>query len=191
MTECLASSFSPQPKLHSIKKRSRDYDVETTVHRTQFPLLPNTHIVLNDVRGGGGGMGSSIQRLYGKYMSLLDTSPMTTKSITAGIIQALGDFLSQFIEAKVANVPFVLNGSRLQAFLVSGIFFVGPFLHYWYNFLWRIGDWAKVKYKAGKNMQTLLQVFTDQTLGVAVFFPLFFYVFELADALCSWRGMWI
>jgi hypothetical protein len=173
-----------------MKKKSRDYDVGNTLHRPQLPF-DMTHIVMNSVRGGDGGVGSSIQQLYGKYMSLLETSPMITKSITAGIVQAIGDFLSQYIEAKVANVPFVLNGSRLQAFLLSGIFFVGPFLHYWYNFLWRIGDWAKLKYKAGKNMQTLLQVFTDQTLGVAIFFPLFFYVFEIADALCSWRGMWM
>jgi len=179
----LATSFSPQvftPSRLGDRNVHRHYD--NGEKRTER-ITPTTMYGLR-----GGGIGNNIQNVYGKYMSLLETSPISTKSITAGVVQALGDLLSQFIEAKVANVPFILNKYRLQGFLISGVFFVGPFLHYWYNFLWRIGDWAKNKLKAGKNMQTLLQVFTDQTLGVAIFFPLYFYVFELADALSSWRG---
>jgi hypothetical protein len=180
MTSSLATSFS----VHDVKMRSSNRHTSGADNHHQAPTVAH-HLMMNSLRGGEG---NAIQNLYGKYMSSLDTSPLTTKSITAGVVQALGDFLSQYIEAKVAKVPFVLNGSRLRAFLISGVFFVGPFLHYWYSFLWRIGSWAEVKYKAGKKVQTLLQVFTDQTLGVAVFFPLFFYVYELSEALSSWRG---
>lgn len=186
LTSSLANSFSVQDvKMRSSNRRTFGVDKDH-----QAPAGAVHQRMMTSLRGGEA---NAIQNLYGKYMSSLETSPMTTKSITAGVVQALGDLLSQYIEAKVAKVPFVLNGVRLRAFLISGVFFVGPFLHYWYSFLWTIGSWAEVKYNAGKKMQTLLQVFTDQTLGVAVFFPLFFYVYEISEALSSWRGtmLWV
>ena len=181
VTGCLASTSSTTFHKSACSNKS--------VHHHQSPPATTESRLIHGARGRGGGKSSKIYQIHLKYMSLLAASPLTTKSVTAGIIQAIGDFLSQCIGSKASNVPLFLKRSRLQAFFISGTFFVGPFLHYWYNFLWQVGHLAECKYKAGKNVQTFLQVLTNQTLGVAIFFPLFFYVFELSDALCSWRGM--
>lgn len=177
---CCASTSSA-----TVHKATRS---NKSVHH--HPLLPaaTEHRHINGPRGRGGKF-ININHIHLKYMSCLASSPLTTKSITAGIIQALGDILSQFIGSKASNVPLSFNRSQLQAFFICGTVFVGPFLHYWYSFLYQIGRWVECKYKAGRNLQTLLQVLTNQTLGVAIFYPLFFYVFELLHALCSWRGM--
>jgi hypothetical protein len=37
--------------------------------------------------------------------------------------------------------------------------------------------------------QVLYLNILDQTLGVLVFFPLYFYIYACIEAACSWRGM--
>jgi hypothetical protein len=58
----------------------------------------------------------------------------------------------------------------------------------WYEQLWAIGRYLNTNVTKNKNAQTLSQVFVDQTLGVLMFFPTYFYAFELAEALVSLRG---
>jgi hypothetical protein len=123
------------------------------------------------------------------YMNLLDTYPLVTKSISSGIISAVGDVLAQCIEAKTAHIPLTLNWIRLTSFWLVGTIYVGPFLHFWYAQLWKIGKWLQHNYNAGKKMQTLVQVLVDQILGVAMFFPAYFYAYEFTEAFISWRGM--
>lgn len=131
---------------------------------------------------------------YQSYSNALEKRPLMTKSITTGIIQGIGDVLSQLIESKNAGIIFATNFSlrRVVSFMVAGWFFVGPFVHHWYEFLWKIGKWQEQKYGTSKTKQTLTQVLVDQTIGVAMFFPLYFYIYELSEAIVGLRKpLWL
>eukprot|EP00978_Attheya_sp_CCMP212_P027516 scaffold92173_cov48-Attheya_sp.AAC.2 len=125
---------------------------------------------------------------YTSYTKLVDEKPLGTQSITVGLVSALGDILSQYIEANVAGVVFSFNWLRFNSFLVSGTLFVGPYLHYWYGVLWKVGRWGQEKYMLSKRYQTMIQVVLDQTIGVAIFFPAYFFLYEFTEALLSLRG---
>lgn len=74
---------------------------------------------------------TSSLNLYGRYLNWIDTSPLVAKSITAAVVGCLGDVLSQWLEVKTRtpSAIFALNWVRFNAFFISGLFFVGPFLH--------------------------------------------------------------
>lgn len=129
------------------------------------------------------------QKMSDHYMKAIEKNPMITKSFTAGIIMAIGDVLSQYIESKNLGLALASNFKwlRLRAFLISGWFYVGPFVHYWYDLLWKIGEWQEKKYGTSKVKKIWTQVFVDQTVGVALFFPAFFFVYELMEAIAGLR----
>ena len=178
--------------------------------------------------GGGAGDGSpsslplssALLSLYARYQHLLTTSPLYTKSISAGILTLLGDVIAQSLESRVEGYA-TWDYPRMAAFTVSGGFFVGPFVHRWYEVLWAVGRRLEGR-GWGKNAKTLAQVregpcvseghalrsfpplnrltlpkrvarargaiqqvALDQTVGVALFFPAYFYVYELSSSLCT------
>ncbi|XP_072271361.1 peroxisomal membrane protein 2 [Pyxicephalus adspersus] len=71
------------------------------------------------------------------YLQLLHSRPVLTKSLTSGILSALGNLLSQKIEQRrktkstTENVDLV----ALLRFAAYGLFFTGPLSHYFYLFL--------------------------------------------------------
>jgi len=151
------------------------------------------------VRGGESTEGES-KNIFSLYLALLDKFPIRTKSITSGVVTALGDMLSQYIEHSVLIKTtggfklFSMNWPRLWSFTVVGTFFVGPFVHYIYELLWAIGRFLESNYKFNKNASKLIQVLFDQTVGVALFFPTYFYIFEGVEAIVckripSWHGV--
>ena len=174
--------------------------------------IPNSHSLrlAKAIRGGGrlkrGGSVSATSKststegnenekepsqksLYGQYIDLLETNPLETKSVSAGVVSALGDILAQWVEAILAKTAFAMNWQRLWAFFLCGTVFVGPFLHNWYGrAVFPSGRWAERRLNAGKVLQTLVSLIVDQTVGVAVFFPLYFFAYELCEALVGFRG---
>lgn len=58
----------------------------------------------------------------------------------------------------------------------------------WYDRLWALGHWLDNHITKNKNVQVLAQLVADQTLGVMLFFPLYFYAYELSEALVVLRG---
>mmetsp|Transcript_7512 Transcript_7512/g.10671 ORF Transcript_7512/g.10671 Transcript_7512/m.10671 type:complete len:307 (+) Transcript_7512:244-1164(+) len=130
---------------------------------------------------------SAILEIYGTYMKALDKKPLITKSITTAFVSVLGDRLAQGIEANTAGTVLVLNWVRLSTFFIAGGVFVGPFVHTWYEQLWKLGRWMERKYGSSKKLQTVVQVITDQTIGVAMFFPTYFYVYEAIEAAIGMR----
>jgi hypothetical protein len=70
-----------------------------------------------------------IDILYNKYLNWIDRQPLVAKSVTAAVIGCVGDVMAQWLEAKSAGVYFATNWVRINAFFISGLFFVGPFLH--------------------------------------------------------------
>mmetsp|Transcript_14661 Transcript_14661/g.26599 ORF Transcript_14661/g.26599 Transcript_14661/m.26599 type:complete len:264 (-) Transcript_14661:1194-1985(-) len=150
---------------------------------------------LKQVRGGADEVDNievtknKIVQLYISYMKSLDKHPVRTKSITAGIVLAVGDLLAQSIESRVARKPsFNVNWTRLNAFLLTGGLYVGPFVHYWFELLWMMGRWLERNHDVSKGWQTMVQLFTDQTIGIAIFFPPYFYIYELFEAFVGLRA---
>ena len=136
---------------------------------------------MNLCRGGGVIVGK-INYFNAGYMRLLDTYPCRTKSVSAGLVTAIGDILAQLIESKVTGVSFVLNFQRVWAFTIASTIFVGPFVHWIYELLWLIGRRLE-KMGISKTWRTIAQVLFDQTVGVWTFFPSYFYVHAIIEAL--------
>ncbi len=140
-------------------------------------------------RGGPATAASAaLVRLYKGYAELCEKKPLLTKSVTAAFINAIGDVLSQVVQAYITKSVLHIEWNRLGAFFLCGLVYAGPFVHLWYEQLWKLGRWMDRKYGSSKNTQTLAQVVMDQTVGVAIFFPSYFYVYEYLEALVSWRG---
>jgi len=165
-----AQCFSSCPSLH-LRESERGHKLFLSSELSPEPSV-------------GGGI---FARTYGAYGKQLKEKPLRTQSATAGVISLFGDVLSQIVEAKALGVPFALNLARLSGFTIAGTIFSGPFVHLWYEFLWKIGRWQERRYGLGKFLVALTQNAVDQTLGVALFFPAYFYIYEYAEALVGFR----
>lgn len=136
------------------------------------------------------------------YQSLLERRPVLTKSVTAGVITAIGDILAQGIELRSKSLPLSFSSvppsppspgvgapldlQRLFAFTLAGACFVGPFVHFWYELLWAIR--RRLAESSGKTpgaAVTLLLVFLDQTIGACLFFPPYIVSYELFSAISA------
>jgi hypothetical protein len=53
-----------------------------------------------------------------------------------------------------------------------------------------MGRWMERKFQSGSRLQVLVQTFIDQTFGVAIFFPVYFVVYEVIGASVSGQGMY-
>jgi len=124
------------------------------------------------------------------YARKLETHPITTKSITSGIIAGAGDFICQCLVDKPAKehqheldeqagkpVPdetplWWWNAARTGNFLLLGGAMVGPALHYWYGALatrFPLVEGAKTSAAAVKAI--LSRVALDQFLFTPLFVP--------------------
>ena len=128
----------------------------------------------------------AIKRGYDWDLYQCTYNPIPTKSITAACIATTGDFMSQKLEAYLAEEPFILDQIRLKTFFLCGLVYVGPFIHRYYDLLATFARWLKTKYMATNKQQIICQLILDQTLAVAIFFPLYFYVYECLESLVRW-----
>ena len=130
----------------------------------------------------------SVKAAYDWYLLQCTNNPISTKSITAAIIASIGDLLSQKLESsKLAEKDFILDLSRTGSFFLCGLLYVGPFVHAWYELLMKLDRWLDKKFGTPRAKRVLTQVFVDQTLGIAIFFPAYFYVYEYLESLVRWR----
>jgi hypothetical protein len=133
-----------------------------------------------------------IPDLFGRYSDLLKSRPFLTNGITAGLLAAAGDLVAQSESIRIAHaamsvtIPF--NGARTLTFALTGLLYEGPWIYFWYEGLWKMGSWMESNYKAGPRLQVAAQIFVDQTIGVFIFFPLYFLVYECIGAFISGRG---
>jgi hypothetical protein len=130
--------------------------------------------------------------LFSRYSDLLERRPFITNGITAGLLAATGDLVAQSESIHVAKVvmsvtiPF--NSARTLTFLLTGLLYEGPWMHVWYEGLWKMGRWMESTFQAGPRLQIAAQIFVDQSIGVFIFFPLYFMVYECIGAVLSGRG---
>lgn len=121
---------------------------------------------------------SIFARALNWYSSMLDHSPLLTKSISGGIIAGTGDFLCQLLLERPESIhlkdeekdavpeSFFVNWDheRSTRFFVLGTFFVAPTSHYWYDLLEKYVGSGKNVVLVGKR------VFLDQFIWTPVFF---------------------
>ncbi|XP_049618484.1 peroxisomal membrane protein 2 [Syngnathus scovelli] len=78
-------------------------------------------------------------RLLHQYLFLLKKYPILTKSVTSGILSALGNLLSQILEARKKSKSNA-SGKEIDAagaarFAIYGLFITGPVSHYFYQLM--------------------------------------------------------
>ncbi|XP_059405236.1 peroxisomal membrane protein 2-like [Carassius carassius] len=80
-----------------------------------------------------------LTRALQQYLSLLKKYPILTKSVTSGILSALGNLLSQALEYRKSNKENSpkkkINVLGPLQFAVFGLFITGPVSHYFYHLL--------------------------------------------------------
>lgn len=122
------------------------------------------------------------------YMDWLERKPLSANAISAGVIALLGDILAQLIEAQARGTVTSFGGNKLNmvrmaSFAASGVVFVGPYLHVFYGYLWALGSHLQSRYNTSRSQQVLLQVCLDQTIGIILFYPVYYYVYEYCEAI--------
>jgi hypothetical protein len=122
---------------------------------------------------------SIISSFAGFYSSQIQRAPIRTKSLTAGVIFGLSDYLAQRLERprrsdKQASQTVTLDTKRLWTSVGVGLLYYGPAAHYWYETIFQI--------LPGAGLASTLQ---KAALGQIVFGPAFTCVFFAASL---WRS---
>ncbi|KAL7556809.1 hypothetical protein ACA910_005244 [Epithemia clementina (nom. ined.)] len=116
-------------------------------------------------------------------MRLLDEKPQITKSISAAIVQGIGDVLSQSLFAFMEGQALVYDFARTISFMLTGFFFNAPFLHRWYGLTATFGERLQQKERLTDTQRVGAELALDQSLGVVLYYPLYFYAYELCSAV--------
>jgi protein Mpv17 len=137
--------------------------------------------------GALGTMAASLARVGAFYGSALESSPVLTKSVTAGCIFALSDYLAQKFEASSSAADKEkkrrLNLTRIATSAAVGLFYFGPAAHVWYSWIFRI--------LPGTSLFSILQ---KAALGQMFFGPSFTCIFFATGLLQSGTfslGNWV
>ncbi|XP_023539960.1 protein sym-1-like [Cucurbita pepo subsp. pepo] len=115
-----------------------------------------------DSGGGEGdsGKGGDNWSFLSWYLFLLAKYPVLVKSVTSGILNALGDFICQLVFEDAPSADL----KRTFRFSLLGLALVGPALHFWYLYLSQL---VTLPGASGAFLRLLLDqfVFTPVFLG--------------------------
>ncbi|CAM9875013.1 unnamed protein product [Chrysoparadoxa australica] len=121
------------------------------------------------------------EEIWQSYLGLLDTAPLLTKSVTAGIIFPFADFAAQSIEAskerKANNVPPPLDTSRVARFCIFGFLVQAPWNHFFFGAL----DQVLPPTTDAFSTTSALKVAVDQGIQAPIFTIIIFYVLGLLE----------
>ena len=158
----LWASLHEATALHS---STRTTTTTTTIH---------SRIML--MRGGGAAATSASNsqnpfvRMGEAYSNAIQQKPILTKSITAGIVFGLSDYLAQRVE----NTGKKYNWTRTITSIAVGLFYFGPAAHAWYNWIFQI--------LPGTSLFSTLQ---KAALGQLIFGPSFTCIFFATSLMQS------
>ncbi|KAI5091324.1 peroxisomal membrane protein 2, partial [Silurus meridionalis] len=112
-------------------------------------------------------------RLLQQYLHLLKKYPVITKSVTSAVLSALGNLLSQALEAK-KKLKEGQSGKEVDVngpvrFAVYGLVFTGPLSHYFYQLL-------ELMFPASAPFSTLKRLLLERLIFAPAFLLLFFVV---------------
>ncbi|XP_067465792.1 peroxisomal membrane protein 2-like [Thunnus thynnus] len=78
-------------------------------------------------------------RLLQQYLLLLKKYPILTKSVTSGILSALGNLLSQIVEARKkarnGGLASEIDAAGAARYAIYGLIITGPVSHYFYQLM--------------------------------------------------------
>jgi len=107
------------------------------------------------------------------YSKSLESRPIMTKSMTAGLIFGLSDYLAQVIEQQRGNddqktTPVAkFDWTRFIASALIGLLYFGPAAHYWYEWIFKL-------FPATTLQSTMVKAFWGQVLFGPSFTCIFF-----------------
>lgn len=137
-----------------------------------------------------GSMAATLARVGSFYGNALERSPVLTKSVTAGCIFAVSDYLAQRLEAGSSSAADNtkekkrrLNLTRIATSAAVGLLYFGPAAHVWYGWIFRI--------LPGTSLFSILQ---KAALGQMIFGPSFTCIFFATSLLQSGTfslGNWV
>lgn len=106
----------------------RAYDIDT------FHVPDITKEIPSDIPKGPGK--NMLKEAMAAYVRSLQSRPLLTKTLTAGFVGMVGDFLAQIFENKMSKgVRFVLDARRAMGMTFECIFLSAPLMHYAYDYL--------------------------------------------------------
>ena len=113
--------------------------------------------------------------LWTDYLGLLETAPLTTKAITAGIIIGAGDSTAQLLEKRDSDEAFEINRALRWAFF--GLVLQGPWNHVFYQLL----DAALPPTPDPFTVTTLEKVGIDQFIQAPIFTIILLVFFAIVE----------
>ncbi|XP_063769465.1 peroxisomal membrane protein 2 [Pseudophryne corroboree] len=110
------------------------------------------------------------------YLQLLHSRPVLTKALTSGILSALANLLSQYIERRRRSQSSVKNVNLVAPlrFAAYGLFFTGPLSHYFYLFL-------EQSIPSSVPLAGLRRLLLDRLIVAPAFLLLFFIVMNFLE----------
>ncbi|KAL6114218.1 pxmp2 [Pungitius sinensis] len=123
---------------------------------------------------------ASIQiRLLQQYLVLLKKNPILTKSVTSGILTALGNLLSQILEArKKANNGALVNQidpAGAARYAIYGLVITGPVSHYFYQLM-------EVWLPSTDRLCIVKRLLLDRLVFAPGFLLIFYFVMNILEA---------
>lgn len=116
-----------------------------------------------------------LTRLLQQYTHLLRQYPVITKSVTSAILSALGNLLSQGIQArKTAKEDVGLDHIGLLHYAVYGLCVTGPVSHYYYQLV-------ELVLPASVPLSTIKRLLVDRLIFAPAFLLLFFCVMTILE----------
>ncbi|XP_061907271.1 peroxisomal membrane protein 2 [Entelurus aequoreus] len=116
--------------------------------------------------------------LLQQYLFLLKKYPILTKSITSGILSALGNLLSQIVEARKKSkdneVAQEIDTAGAARYAIYGLFITGPVSHYFYQLM-------EVWMPSTDPYCVLKRLLLDRLVFAPGFLLLFFFVMNILE----------
>ncbi|XP_031164627.1 peroxisomal membrane protein 2 [Sander lucioperca] len=118
-------------------------------------------------------------RLLQQYLVLLKKYPILTKSVTSGILTALGNLLSQILEArkKAKNGAQVneIDTAATARYAIYGLFITGPLSHYFYQLM-------EVWMPSTDPLCIVKRLLLDRLVFAPGFLLIFYFVMNILEA---------
>ncbi|TDH12878.1 hypothetical protein EPR50_G00050520 [Perca flavescens] len=118
-------------------------------------------------------------RLLQQYLVLLKKYPILTKSVTSGILTALGNLLSQFLETrkKAKNGAQVneIDTAAAASYAIYGLFITGPLSHYFYQLM-------EVWMPSTDPLCLVKRLLLDRLVFAPGFLLIFYFVMNILEA---------
>ncbi|KAK5871450.1 hypothetical protein PBY51_004332 [Eleginops maclovinus] len=122
-------------------------------------------------------------RLLQQYLILLKKYPILTKSVTSGLLSALGNLLSQILEARKkikSGAPVSeIDPAAAARYATFGVFITGPVSHFFYQLM-------EVWLPTTDPLCIVKRLLLDRLIFAPGFLLIFYFVMNILEAK-GWR----